>query len=153
VQLAAGSGAEVVALVGSPARGEGLAELGAARVLTDVDRVGPVDHVLDNVGGPLLAAAFALVTAGGAALSIGQAALEPTLVDFEAERRRAGGRRLEPFVIGADLGPDLAVLLDLVARGVLDPQVGWQGSWDRITEAVALLRDRKLAGKAVLEVA
>jgi NADPH:quinone reductase len=153
VQLAARSGAEVVALVGSAARGEGLAGLGAGQVLTDLDRVGPVDHVLDNVGGPLLAAAFALVTAGGAVLSIGQASLEPTVVDFEAERRRGAGRRIEPFVVGADLGPDLAVLLDLAARDGLDPQVGWRGSWDRVGEAAAALRDRKLAGKAVLEVA
>jgi NADPH:quinone reductase len=153
VQLAARAGADVVALVGTPERGAGLAELGARSVVTDVGDAGLVQHVLDNVGGPLLAAAFALITAGGAALSIGQAAGEPTLVDFEAERRRAGGRRLEPFVIGGDVGADLAVLLDLVARGELDPQIGWRGSWDRIDEAAAALRDRAVAGKAVLEVA
>jgi NADPH:quinone reductase-like Zn-dependent oxidoreductase len=118
-----------------------------------VAEIGPVDHVLDNVGGPLLAEVFALVTAGGAALSIGQAARRPTTVDFEAERRRAGGRRLEPFVVGSDFGSDLAVLLDLVARDRLDPQIGWRGSWDRVAEAAAALRERRLTGKAVLEVA
>lgn len=152
VQLAARSGAEVVALVGGPHRTSGLADLGASAVEIALDRVGPVDHVLDNVGGPLLADAFALVRAGGRALSVGQASGRPTEIDFEAERRRAAGRRLEPFVIGSAVGPDVADLLDLVRRGRLDPQIGWHDSWDRIAEAIAALRDRRLTGKAVLNV-
>lgn len=153
VQLAARAGADVIAAVGSRARGEGLAELGARAVVVDLAEVdGPVSGVLDHVGGPMLATAFALLESGGVALSIGQASGEPTTIDFEAERMRGGGRTLEPFVVGGGFGPDLTVLLDLVDRGELDPQIGWRGSWDRAGEAAAALLGRRVTGKAVIEV-
>lgn len=152
VQLAALAGADVVAAVGSVGRGSGLAALGAGEVVTSLDGIAPVHGVLDNVGGPLLAEAFTLLAEGGLALSIGQASGRPTTIDFEAERRRSGSRRLEPFVVGTDFGPDLAVLIDLLARGRLDPQLGWRGSWLDIHAAVRAVRDRRVLGKAVLEV-
>lgn len=153
VQLAARAGAHVVAAVGSRPRGEGLAELGAREIVVDLAELSaPVHGVLDNVGGPLLAAAFALLADGGVAMSIGQASGQPTTIDFERERRRGGGRRLEPFVVEAPFGPDLAVLLDLVARGELDPQIGRRASW---LDAAAVAQDllgRRIPGKAVLEI-
>jgi NADPH2:quinone reductase len=153
VQLAALAGAHVVAAVGTAARGEGLAELGAREVVTDLAAVrGPVHGVLDNVGGPLLAEAFALLTPAGLALSIGQASGLPTTIDFERERRRGGGRRLEPFTFPPGVGPDVAVLLDLVARGVLDPQIGRRASWEQVIDVEKALLARQVPGKAVLEI-
>jgi NADPH:quinone reductase len=63
VQLAARAGAHVVAAVGRPERGAGLAELGAAEVVSGgLARVrDPVCGVIDNVGGQLLADAYALL--------------------------------------------------------------------------------------------
>ena len=56
VQLAARAGAHVVAAVGSPARGDGLAQLGASEVVVGLDDVAePVHAALDNVGGHVLA--------------------------------------------------------------------------------------------------
>jgi NADPH:quinone reductase-like Zn-dependent oxidoreductase len=153
VQLAARAGADVVAAVGSPARGAGLAALGAREVVTDLAEVrGPVHGVLDNVGGPLLAEAFALLAPGGLALSIGQASGQPTTIDFERERRRGGSRQLEPFTFASGVGPDLGVLLDLVARGELDPQIGRREDWHHVADVAQALLERRVPGKAVLEI-
>jgi NADPH:quinone reductase-like Zn-dependent oxidoreductase len=154
VQLAALAGAHVVAAVGSAARGAGLTGIGACEVVTDLDDVGePVAGVIENVGGPLLGQAFALLDEGGIAVSVGQASGRPTTIDFEAERRRGPrGRRVEAFVVGLGMGPDLAVLLDLVAGGLLDPQIGRRESWLRFADVAQDLRDRRIVGKAVLEI-
>jgi NADPH:quinone reductase len=155
VQLAALAGAHVVAHVGSAPRGAGLRELGAAEVITDLDGVAPVHGVVENVGGPLLAAAVALLAEGGVALSVGQASGQPSTIDFEAERRRGGHRAIEVFTVDtgyAGFGNDIEELLGLVAAGRLDPQIGWRGSWDRAVEAAEALRVRKVAGKAVVEI-
>jgi NADPH:quinone reductase-like Zn-dependent oxidoreductase len=153
VQLAARAGAEVVASVGSPARGEGLGQLGAADIVIGPANVtGPVHGVLDNVGGKQLAEAFALLEPGGVALSIGKASGEPTIIDFERERLRSGNRRIEPFVMGSGLADDLGYLVGLLDRGELDPQIGWRGPWERAPEAAEALLSRRVAGKAVLDV-
>jgi NADPH2:quinone reductase len=153
VQLAERAGAYVIAAVGTPARGTGLRELGAAEV---VDRLGqitqPVFGVLDNVGGQLLADAFGLVADGGSAQSIGMASNQPTTIDFEQERLTGRRKRLEPFTVRTPFGPDLRYLVDLLAAGKLDPQIGWRGSWERISEAAEALLNRQITGKAVLDV-
>jgi NADPH2:quinone reductase len=132
VQLLERAGAEVVA---ASRRGD---------AVRDVTMIEPVDFVLDNVGGPLLADALGRLTPGGLALSIGMASLEPTTIDFEALRMQ-GGATIEAFGIGDRLGPDLATLLSLR----LDPRIGWRGNWEDVHTAI----DADVQGKAVLEVA
>jgi NADPH:quinone reductase len=154
VQLAARAGAHVVAAVGSPARGEGLAELGASEVVVGLSEVAePVHGALDNVGGQMLADVYALLRPGGCVMSVGMASLEPTTIDFEAARIRAGGARIEAFSVGGGFGADLPYLVSLLEAGELDPQIGWRGSWERAGEAAAALMGRRVRGKAVLEVA
>jgi NADPH:quinone reductase len=153
VQLAARAGAHVVAAVGSPARGEGLAELGAEEVVVGLDDVAdPVFGVLDNVGGKLLAQAFRLVDDGGSVQSIGMASDEPTTINFEEERRTGNRKRLEPFTIHTPIRADLQYLLTLLADGELDPQIGLRDTWDNVSSAAEALLNRKVAGKAVLRV-
>jgi NADPH:quinone reductase-like Zn-dependent oxidoreductase len=113
---------------------------------------GPFDGAIDSVGGAMLADVYALAAPDALVLSVGMASLEPTTIDFEAARMRAGGARLEAFVVGDRFGDDLAYLVTLLAAGELDPQVGWRGSWDRASEAAELLLGRRVRGKAVLEV-
>jgi len=154
VKLAARAGAHVIAAVGSEARGSGLRELGAAEVvvgLADVRK--PVFGVLDNVGGQLLAEAFSLVDDGGSVQSIGMASNRPTTIDFEAERQFGVQKRLEPFTVRTPFAPDLAYLVELLAAGELDAQIGMRASWEDVAEAAAALLDRRVAGKAVLDVA
>ncbi|RJO76984.1 alcohol dehydrogenase [Nocardia panacis] len=153
VQLAARAGAHVIASVGRPERGAGLRELGAAEVVsgsTVPDE--PVFGVLDNVGGAVLTEAFATLEDGGLALSIGKAAREDTVIDFEQMRMRGGIRRLEPFTVSGPFGRDTGYLIELLSTGSLDPQLGWQGSWQRVHDAVDLLFSRQVQGKAVLTI-
>ena len=106
VQLAARAGAHVIAAVGSAARGDGLASLGAAEVVVGLDNLAePVFGVLDSVGGPLLAQAFSLVGEGGSVQSIGMASGEPTTIDFQVERGASVRKRLEPFNVGCRFEP------------------------------------------------
>jgi NADPH:quinone reductase len=154
VQLAARAGAHVIASVGSPERGVGLAELGAAEVVVGLRDVAAVYGVLENVGGDVLAQAYALLERGGCVQSIGMASLEPTSIDFERARLRGGGRieAFNVFAHGGAFGKDLAALLEWMVRGELDAQVGWRGPWTRIAEAVEAFRGRQIRGKAVLDV-
>jgi NADPH:quinone reductase-like Zn-dependent oxidoreductase len=153
VQLAALAGAHVVAAVGSPERGEGLHEVGAAEVVIGVDGVTErVAGAIDNVGGPMLADVYRLVDAGGIVQSVGMASGEPTTIDFEHARIHNGGARIEAFNVGDRFAPDLAYLAALVAAGSLDPQVGWRGPWDDVATAADALFGRRVPGKAVLEV-
>jgi NADPH:quinone reductase-like Zn-dependent oxidoreductase len=153
IQLAAREGAHVIASVGRPERGVGLGALGAGEVVIGLDGVdAPIDGALDNVGGATLAGAFALLAPGAAVASVGMASREPTTIDFEQARLRGGGTRIETFAVGPGFGPDLAFLVDLVASGELDPQVDWQGPWDKVGEAAGALLGRTVRGKAILEV-
>ena len=168
VQLAARAGAHVIAAVGSVARGAGLESLGAAEVVVGLAGITePLFGVLDNVGGQLLAEAFTLVGDGGSAQSIGMASNQPTTVNFEAERQYGGvsgwsrspfahpsvRKRLEPFTVRTPFGPDLAYLVELLAAGQIDPQIGLRTSWTDVSEAAEALLDRRVAGKVVLDVA
>ncbi|WP_214413114.1 zinc-binding dehydrogenase [Sphaerisporangium fuscum] len=152
VQLAKHAGAYVVASVGSPARGEGLAALGADEVVVGLDTVTePVDVVLENVGGAHLVAAWGLLKPGGVLESIGWASGEPAVFPPNSIFALGAAKSLRSFGDAAEPGPDLATLVDLTARGVLDPGVGWRGSWTRFGEAVEALFGRRIPGKAVMD--
>ena len=151
VQLAAGAGAHVIASVGSAARGEGLADLGAAEVVVGLEGVEPGLHgVLDNVGGPQLAEAFALLAVGGSVQCIGATSGEPTV--FGPYSTVGELRSLQAFMMGSQLAGDLATLVGLLAQGKLDPQIGWRGDWKDVAGAAEDLFARRIAGKAVLDV-
>jgi NADPH:quinone reductase len=109
--------------------------------------------VLDNVGGQLLAEAFTLVGDGGSAQSIGMASNQPTTINFEAERQFGVRKRLEPFTVRTPFEPDLTYLLELLAAGQIDPQIGLRTSWTDVSEAAEAMLDRRVAGKVVLDVA
>lgn len=154
VQLAALAGAHVIAAVGRPERGEGLEGLGAAEVVVGLDGIAPVWGVLDNVGGPLLSQAYRLLEKGGLLQNIGNASLEPTLIDLEAQRLRTSGTRIEAFAAGTHpVAEDLTDLITLLAAGRLNPQIGWRDSWEQVHDAVTALKERRVNGKAVLEIA
>ncbi|MFN8640071.1 MAG: zinc-binding dehydrogenase, partial [Dehalococcoidia bacterium] len=149
VQLAALGGAHVIASVGSVARGEGLAALGADEVVVGLEGVAaPLHVVIDNVGGPQLAAAWRLLGEGGVIQCIGttsqQEASFPSLVGMK--------RSIEAFTKGPHAREDMEYLLRLVRAGKLEVDIGWRGSWSRIAEAAGALFGRQVAGKAVLDV-
>jgi NADPH:quinone reductase-like Zn-dependent oxidoreductase len=153
VQLARRGGAHVIASVRREDQEETLRKLGAHEVVDDFIVVQkPVHGVLDNVGGPVLAQSFALVAPGGMLVSIGNASLKPTTIDFEQERGRGGDRQIAVFTVGhRGYGADLSTLLDLMAQGALDPQIGWRGNWRRAADAADALLERRVRGKVVLD--
>lgn len=155
VQLAHQAGAHVIGVVGSEARGAGLMELGADEVVVGLDGVTtPVFAVIENVGGPLLAQAFSLLDVGGSVISVGAASGEATT--FSPYSTVGPHRSLVSFMMrseGGAVAGDLAYLVGLLHAGALDPQVSWRGNWDRAAEGVKLLLDRKINGKAILDIA
>lgn len=153
VQLAALSGAYVIAQVGSPERGAGLIDLGACEVVLDLKHLAPVHAVLETIGGSLLSNAYARLDPNGNLVSIGMASREPTSIDFEQARLRGGGR-IEAFNVFAEprLGEDIEQVLRLAAHGQLDPCIAWRGAWTDIAAAIDAFRSRQVNGKAVLEV-
>ena len=151
VQLAAHAGAQVIASVGSLARGEGLAQAGAEEVVVGLEGLDqPVDVVLDNVGGQQMVDAWNLLAPGGNLQSIGWTSGEPAV--FNPYSTVGPPKSLSSFLNAGEAGPDLATLVKFVAEGSLSVEIGWRGTWDRIPEAVGALRGRGVRGKAVLDV-
>ncbi|MGE7433395.1 zinc-binding dehydrogenase [Kitasatospora sp. NPDC001175] len=151
VQLAHLAGAEVYALVGSKARGEGLAELGADHVITDPEEIDrPIDLVLDNVGGPVLTGLLDRLAEHAVVVSVGAASGEPS--QFTSYQLIAGEISLLGFRHGGNAGPDLTELTRLVAAGRLQTPVDWESDWSEAGEAAVALLDRRIRGKAVLTI-
>jgi NADPH2:quinone reductase len=156
VQLAELLGARVTA-VARAAEAERLRERGAAEVVADAgDASGLFDLVLESAGGSSLAAAIDHVAPGGLIVAFGNSSREPSSFDFATFAR--GGHadaRIETYFSypqESHAGADLAVLLDLVATGRLAADVGFEAPWSDVGAALDALRDRQVAGKAVLRV-
>ena len=138
VQLAALGGAHVIASVGSAPRGEGLTELGAAEVVIGLEGVeAPLDVVIDNVGGAQLVRAWQLLGEGGVIQSIGWTSSEEAV--FPAYSTVGMRRTIEAFTKGRRDREDLEYLLGLMVEGTLRVDIGWRGSWLRISDAVEAL--------------
>ncbi|MFI7277874.1 zinc-binding dehydrogenase [Streptomyces sp. NPDC049879] len=153
VQLAALGGAYVIASVGSAARGEGLAALGADEVVIGLDGVDrPVDLVLDTVGGAQLVAAWSLLAPGGGIQHIGWASGEPAVFPPHSLFSPGPAKTLASFGDTREVGPDLAVLLGFVASGRLSAEVDRRAGWADVADAAGALLDRRIAGKVVLDV-
>ncbi|GAA2600634.1 zinc-binding dehydrogenase [Streptomyces tubercidicus] len=151
VQLAHQAGAEVHAFVGSPARGAGLAALGADHVLTDTATLdGEVDVLLDNVGGALLGELLGRMAPGGTVISIGATSGEPTPV--QPYQLVAGQLKLIGIQAGGDAGADLAHLVRLVAEGRLESSVDRVADWSQAGQTALALVNREIRGKAVLTI-
>ncbi|MGH8839932.1 MAG: zinc-binding dehydrogenase [Jiangellaceae bacterium] len=152
VQLAARSGADVIASVGGPARGAELSRLGASEVVVGLHGVtGRLFGVLDTVGGPQLASALGMLDEDGTVQWIGRASRAPVTLEVQqVEQHRAW--RLERFQVRTPFGIDLVYLVALLERAELDPQIGWRGPWSRTSEAVKAVLAREVSGKAVLDI-
>jgi len=155
LQLAAASGARVTAVVGRSDRAAGLKELGAGEVVQDIaDAQGRFALILESAGGASLAHAIKLVEAKGTVVVYGNSSGEPTTIAF-ADFRPAPNSRVQSFSYFYSesedrFAPDLALLVSLVADGSLKPQVGVERSWREFAAVAEQLRDRRVAGKAVL---
>lgn len=155
VQIAARSGAYVTAIVGRPERVPVLTELGATEVVEGIDKArGRFTLILESAGGASLTKAIELVEAKGTVVVYGNSSTEPTTISF-ANFRGAPNSRLQSFSYFTSeaeerFAPDLALLVSLIADGSLKPQIGIERTWRDILQVADQLRDRRVAGKAVL---
>jgi NADPH:quinone reductase len=158
VQLARVAGAIVVALTSSGAKRDELRAIGASEVVTDLAELStPLFGVLEFVGGSILADAWKHVAAGGVLVSIGYATGSPaTFPAFATVLPRKSlvgmGSGWTQLLPQETMAADLTYLTRLVASHALDPHVTWRGSWKQLPEALTLLKNREISGKAVLRV-
>lgn len=158
VQLARRAGAHVIASTGDPAtHGLGLQALGAHEVIGDPTEL--TDHVhgvVDMVGGPQLAEAYARLAEHGTLVSVGRATDAPEQFAYGAFSGAPEGhdRSITSFFLlrCTDVAPDLSLLAELVADGSLDPHITWRAPWDKAPEGITALLDRAVHGKAVLDI-
>jgi NADPH:quinone reductase-like Zn-dependent oxidoreductase len=153
IQLAARSRAHVTVVA---TRTEGLIELGADEVLESFDPGGDTfDVILESVGGDSLGAAFTRAGPRSTIVAFGNSSGEPTTFDVSTWYGPAAGGRLYAFRIWDEIRSEpastgLRKLVDLVAGGELDTQIGFIASWRDIADALDRLMDRRVTGKAVL---
>jgi NADPH:quinone reductase-like Zn-dependent oxidoreductase len=155
VQLAARSGAHATAIVGRAERASGLKELGAVDVVVGIENApGRFGLILESAGGASLAHAVRLIEAKGTIVVYGNSSGEPTTLAF-SDFRGAPNARVQSFSYFYSesedrFAPDLALLVSLMADGSLKPCIGATRSWRDIAAVAEQLRDRRVAGKAVL---
>lgn len=150
-------GAEVVATVGSEAKLAVPLALGASEAVTydRLSELGPVDVVVDPVGGQLFADSIPVLRPLGVAIAIGFAggmwpALDPALL----VGRNVG---VQGFYLGrlmqrqpATVRADAEELLRLWGEGALRPVVGASYPLEEAAAAHELVESRRSTGKVVL---
>ncbi|MBB5117395.1 alcohol dehydrogenase [Streptomyces eurocidicus] len=159
VRLARLGGAHVIASTGDPDKhGDSLRAAGAHEVVAGPQAVGePVDGVVDMVGGQQLVDAYGLLAQGGTLVAVGHSAHQGENFPFGALFADNGrhDRSIVTFSLPecSGLASDLTWLAHRVAAGELEPQISWRGGWGGAAEAVDALLQRRLHGKAILDIA
>ena len=156
VQIAANAGAHVTAVVGSAERAKVLDGLGVTEIVTNIeDAEGHFALILEAAGGASLTAAIARVAAGGIVVIYGNSSGESTPLNFRdfAEHQNARLQGFHYFTSEPEekFGPDLALLVSLVADGSLKPRIV-EHDWHDIPAVGAQLLARGVAGKAVFHI-
>lgn len=158
VQLARTAGAHVTAQVRSAERGEGLTELGAHDVVTEVTEDGErFDVMLDAAGGDLLAACVKRIAPLGTLVVYGNSSGQPTSFDVN-DLYRQPGARIYGLRVFEEIDKHLSAVRDMtflageIAAGRLDPQLGLVLSWREAARALEALVERRVRGKAVLTI-
>jgi NADPH2:quinone reductase len=158
IQLAHRAGAHVTGVVRTLERGEGLRELGADELITELTPEGePFDLLIESVGGASLAAALARVAPRGTVVAFGASTPEATTFDVSSFYTRFGAklygmRVFDELATGRSAAHDLRLLVNELAAGRLDPQIALTVSWREPDAALAALMERRVAGKAVLRI-
>ena len=156
IQLAKLAGAHVTALA---RRTEGLTQLGADEVISELEPEGPrFDVIIDAVGGPVLGTAIQRVAPRGVIVNFAATMSEPVSYPTRSLFAGAPGATLYGLYLFGELEhtrsgtSDLRRLAELVAAGKLDPQIDLTASWLQAPRAIEALLDRRVNGKAVLTV-
>ena len=156
VQLAALAGAHVTGVSRNEQRAHGLRELGAERVVFDLESDDArYDAIVEGVGGASLGRALQLVASRGTVVSFASTETETTFPTRSLFGGAPGAVLRGLYVFDEvqhtqSASADLARLATLVAAGQLDTQIDVELPWQQADEAIEALLDRRIAGKAVL---
>jgi NADPH:quinone reductase-like Zn-dependent oxidoreductase len=157
IQLARESGAHVTALARDTAASQQLLRhLGAADVVEDI--TGDFDLILDGVGGTTFGLAIEHVASRGIVVNIATQGDNETVTFHAARFDRAKGAKIytlnlfDELAFHASGARDLARLCRLMADRRLDGQIEFEGSWREPAQALGALLERRIGGKAVLQV-
>ena len=163
VELGAAMGAEVIAVARGAEKLAVAKAAGATHVLdsdtadlrAEVKALGGADVVYDAVGGEGFKAALRAINPGGRLLVIGFASGD--IPQIPANHLLVKNIDVIGFYWGGylrwapeRLARSLSQLMEMYQAGALKPHIGAQLPLDRAGEALALLRDRKVAGKVVV---
>ena len=154
VQVAARAGAEVVGVVGRPAKLAHVPAPAKSLLASDLSAEavgGPVDVVIDTVGGPVLRAALPLVRPRGRVALVGYIAGREFTVDL-ADFLLADVSLLPVNLMtrGKEVAADAEALLADLRTGALTLEIERHGL-DGFAEAAERLRSGEAVGKVVLE--
>lgn len=154
IELATARGARVTA-VASATHAEELRTLGASDVVaTPGDAHGLYDLVTESVGGRSLAESLAKAAPAATIVLFGSSSGEKTPIDIYDFIGHESVKLVSylSYAHPEPPGPDLALLVDLVARGQLHPTVSQLTSWTQTKDTLTALEERKFPGKAVLTI-
>ena len=155
-QIAALAGADVTAIARAE-HSEKLKRVGARQVAAGiVEAEGLFDHILESVGGASLEAALSRVAPAGTIVSFGNSAAADSRFNFAKLRGHEGARIVSFFSYASgsedEVGQDLALLAKLVGERRLSVELARVADWRDTGLVLQELRDRRFAGKAVLQV-
>lgn len=154
-QLSDVHGAQIIGTSSSATKLEQLTELGLTHGVcgTDPDsiqqsvrEIGPVDAVLNHLGGPYTQLGLDVLDRGGRMVICGRTAdvrSEIDIPDLFLEHKH---------IIGSTMGTqsDLATLVDLVASDQLDPEISETYPLSETADAFAAMQNRENVGKIVV---
>lgn len=160
VQLAAASGAEVFSHIRQEEARPIVEPWSSGGVIVgptlEAARAsGPYELIIDSVGGSTLSAAMTMLPANGICITLGATAGDPIAVESRA-LLDSPGASVQSMLVFNEIGPGnqaaegLAILLRLISRGLLVPQVSVEAPWTAIGDIARQLMDRRFHAKAIL---
>jgi NADPH:quinone reductase-like Zn-dependent oxidoreductase len=160
IQIAVNGGARVTALVRQERHAQSARDAGAHNVVADetgeaARQYGPYNHVLEAVGGDVLANVLSMVAPVGHVVVYGVSAggkitLDSTL--FLRSRMIVSGLAVFTELQKETAGVGLARLASMCAAGTLKPHIAITAPWTEVGNVAQQLLDRSYPGKAVLTV-
>jgi NADPH:quinone reductase-like Zn-dependent oxidoreductase len=160
VQMAVRAGAKVTGLVRQEKHAQAVRDAGADNVVADetgeaARAFGPYNHILESVGGHVLASSITMLAPSGHCVVYGVSAGGPISMDsavFLRTRGRVSGLAVFTEIARETAAVGLARLARMVGAGTLKPLIAVEANWKDIGNVAQQLLDRAYPGKAVLMV-
>jgi NADPH:quinone reductase-like Zn-dependent oxidoreductase len=160
IQVAVQAGARVTALVRQERHAQSARDAGAHNVVADetgegARQFGPYNHVLEAVGGDVLANVLTMMAPVGHVVVYGVAAGGPITVDstlFLRSRMIVSGLAVFTELQKETAAVGLSRLAGMCAAGTLKPHIAITAPWTDIGSVAQQLLDRSYPGKAVLTI-